>query len=303
MEFIRPGTRIDFIGYRKYAYAFSISLIIISLISIFFGRGLNYGIDFSGGLEMQVAFKNTVKTEELRNALASIGFKDARIQSISSTDVQGTEFLIRMQKVQSSSKENESTKIQNILYSAFGKDKVDVRKVEVVGAEVSKDLKTKGFLSCLYACIGLMIYIWFRFEFSFSVGAVLALVHDITITVGIFSLTGKEISLTVIAALLALLGYSLNDTVVIYDRIRENMKKQTGSYDLAGLMSDSISQTLSRTILTSMTVFIVVLCLYLMGGEVIHGFSFAMLVGIITGTYSSIYIASPIVLLLHKDKK
>lgn len=303
MEFIKPGTRIDFIGFRKYAFALSITLFVISLISIFFGRGINYGIDFSGGLEMQVVFKDNIKTEDLRNTLASIGFRDARIQSITDANVTGNEFLIRMPNVKSGSKENESTQIQNILFSKFGKDKVDIRKAEVVGSEVSRDLKVKGFLSCLYACIGLMIYIWFRFEFSFSVGAVMALVHDVTITVGIFSLLGKEISLTVIAALLALLGYSLNDTVVIYDRIRENMKKQTGPYDLAGLMSDSVSQTLSRTILTSLTVFIVVLCLYLIGGEVIHGFSFAMLVGIVIGTYSSIYIASPIVLLLHKEKK
>jgi preprotein translocase subunit SecF len=302
MELIRPGTRIDFIGYRKYAYVFSAVLILISLISIFW-RGLNYGIDFSGGLEMQVAFKNPVQTEDLRKTLAKIGFGDARIQSITSANAQDNEFLIRMQKVQSGSKENESTTIQNALNSAFGKDKVDIRRVEVVGAEVGKDLKTKGLLSCLYVCLGLIAYIWFRFEFSFSIGAILSLVHDITLTVGIFSLTGKEISLTVIAALLTLLGYSLNDTIVVFDRIRENMKKQTGTYDLASLMSDSVSQTLSRTILTSMTVFIIVLCLYLMGGDVIHGFAFAMLIGVITGTYSSIYIAAPFVLIFHKNKK
>jgi preprotein translocase subunit SecF len=303
MELIRPGTRIDFIGYRKYAYAFSGTLIIISLISIFLWKGLNLGIDFSGGLEMQVAFKKIVQTEELRNALATIGFRDVRIQSITSTNTQGSEYLIRLQKVQSSPKENESTKIQNVLFSSFGKDKVDIRRAEVVGAEVSKDLKNKGFLSCLYACVLIIAYIWWRFEFSFSIGAILSLLHDITLTVGIFSLTDKEISLTVIAALLALLGYSLNDTIVVFDRIRENMKKQTGSYDLASLMSDSVSQTLSRTILTSMTVFIVVLCLYLMGGDVIHGFAFAMLIGVLTGTYSSIYIAAPFVLIFHKGKK
>jgi preprotein translocase subunit SecF len=303
MELIRPGTRIDFIGYRKYAYVFSGVLIAIGLISIFFWRGLNLGIDFSGGLEMQVAFKKPVQTAELRKALATLGFQDARIQSITSANTQGNEYLIRMQKVQSSPKENESTKIQNVLFSTFGKDKVDIRRAEVVGGEVSKDLQNKGFLACLYACIGIIAFIWWRFEFSFSIGAILSLVHDITLTVGIFSLTGKEISLTVIAALLALLGYSLNDTIVVFDRIRENMKKQSGSYDLASLMSDSVSQTLSRTILTSMTVFIVVLCLYLMGGDVIHGFAFAMLIGVITGTYSSIYIAAPFVLIFHKEKK
>jgi len=252
---------------------------------------------------MQVAFKKSVQTAELRKALATLGFQDARIQSITSANTQGNEYLIRMQKVQSSPKENESTKIQNVLFSTFGKDKVDIRRAEVVGGEVSKDLQNKGFLACLYACIGIIAFIWWRFEFSFSIGAILSLVHDITLTVGIFSLTGKEISLTVIAALLALLGYSLNDTIVVFDRIRENMKKQSGSYDLASLMSDSVSQTLSRTILTSMTVFIVVLCLYLMGGDVIHGFAFAMLIGVLTGTYSSIYIAAPFVLIFHKEKK
>lgn len=302
MELIRPGTRIDFIGYRKYAYVFSAVLIIISIISIAW-KGMNYGIDFAGGLEMQVAFKSAVKTEDLRKALGKIGFNDARIQSISSADAIGSEFLIRMPKVQSGSRENESTKIQNVLNSVFGKDKVDIRRAEVVGAEVGRDLRTKGIQSCIFVCLGLIAYIWFRFEFSFAIGAILSLVHDITLTVGIFSLTGKEISLTVIAALLTLLGYSLNDTIVVFDRIRENMKKQTGSYDLAGLMSDSVSQTLSRTILTSMTVFIVVLCLYLMGGDVIHGFAFAMLIGVLTGTYSSIYIAAPFVLIFHKEKK
>jgi preprotein translocase subunit SecF len=301
MELIRPGMRIDFIGYRNYAYVVSGLLIGISLISIFFWKGLNFGIDFSGGLELQVAFSTSISTEDVRKCLASIGFEDARIQSVGSA--QGSEFLIRLLKISDNPKESELSKIQNTLFSVFGKNKVDVRRAEVVGSEVSKDLKQKGFLSCFYACIGLLIYIWWRFEFSFSIGAILSLVHDITLTVGIFSLTGKEISLTVIAALLTLLGYSLNDTIVVFDRIRENMKKQTGSYDLASLMSDSVSQTLSRTILTSLTVFIVVLCLYLMGGDVIHGFAFAMLIGVITGTYSSIYIASPFVLLVHKGKK
>jgi len=302
MELIRPGTRIDFIGYRKYAYMVSGILIGIGLISIFFLRGLNFGIDFSGGLELQVAFPVQVKTEDLRKNLDELGFRDARIQSVA--NVKGTEFLIRLMKISNDPKQSELAKIQNKLYAVYGKDKVDIRRAEVVGSEVSKDLKQKGFLACLYACIGLLVFIWWRFELSFAIGAILSLVHDITLTVGMFSITGKEISLTVIAALLTLLGYSLCDTIVVFDRIRENMKKQAGtSYDLAGLMSDSVSQTLSRTILTSLTVFIVVLCLYIMGGEVIQGFAFAMLIGVITGTYSSIYIAAPFVLLVHKEKK
>jgi preprotein translocase subunit SecF len=305
MELIRPGTRIDFISYRKYAYIFSGIIIGIGLISIFLWRGLNFGIDFSGGLELQVAFSTHVKTEDLRKDLDSIGFRDARIQSVGGNiQGQGSEYLIRLLKIANNPKESELAKIQNNLFSVYGKNKVDIRRAEVVGSEVSKDLKQKGFLACLYACIGLLCFIWFRFELSFAIGAILSLVHDLALTVGIFSLTGKEISLTVIAALLTLIGYSLNDTIVVFDRIRENMKKHAGtSYNLAELMSDSISQTLSRTILTSLTVFIVVLCLYLVGGEVINGFAFAMLIGVITGTYSSIYIAAPFVLLVHKEKK
>jgi len=196
-----------------------------------------------------------------------------------------------------------STVAENALFQAFGKEKVDIRRAEVVGAAVSKDLKTKGLLSILYACIGLLVYIWIRFELSYSVGAIAALVHDVIITMGLFSLLQKEMSLTIIAALLTIVGYSLNDTIVIFDRIRENIKKQTGSFDLASLMSDSISQTLSRTVLTSLTVFLVALCLFLLGGNVIHDFAFAMLVGVVVGTYSSMYIASPIVLLFSRVKK
>jgi len=301
MELIRPGFRVDFISYRKYAYIFSGTLIAISLISLFFVRGLNYGIDFSGGLELQVAFKDAVKTEDVRSVMKTVGLGGAVIQSVSGGGA--NEFLIRMQNIKEDSNQSVSTVAEEALFKAFGKDKVDIRRAEVVGAAVSKDLKTKGLLSIFYACIGLLIYLWIRFELSYSFGAIAALLHDVTITLGIFSLLQKEMSLTIIAALLTIIGYSLNDTIVIFDRIRENVKKQTGSFDLAGLMSDSISQTLSRTVLTALTVFLVALCLFLMGGNVIHDFAFAMLVGVVTGTYSSVYIASPIVLMFSRIKK
>ena len=301
MELIRPGFRVDFIGYRKYAYIFSGTLILISLISLFFIRGLNYGIDFSGGLELQVGFKDAVKTADVRDAMKTIGLGNATIQSVSGG--QEHEFLIRTHQIKEDPTKSISTVAENALFQAFGKDKVDIRRAEVVGAAVSKDLKTKGLLSIFYACIGLLIYIWIRFELSYSFGAIAALLHDVTITMGLFSLLQKEMSLTIIAALLTIIGYSLNDTIVVFDRIRENIKKQTGSFDLAGLMSDSISQTLSRTVLTALTVFLVALCLFLMGGNVIHDFAFAMLVGVLIGTYSSIYIASPIVLLFSRVKK
>ncbi|MDT8272037.1 MAG: protein translocase subunit SecF, partial [Desulfomonilia bacterium] len=168
--------------------------------------------------------------------------------------------------------------------------------------EVSKDLKEKGILSLLYVGIGILIYIWWRFELRFSMGAILALIHDIVITVGVFSILGKEITLPIIAALLTIIGYSLNDTIVVFDRIRENIKKTTGTFNLAEVMNDSLSQTLNRTILTSLTVFIVVFCLFIMGGSVIHDFAFAMMVGVVIGTYSSIFIASPTLLLFERRK-
>lgn len=301
MELIRPGFRVDFIGYRKYAYILSGILIAISLASLFFIRGLNYGIDFAGGLELQVAFKDSVETGDVRNAMRTVGLEQAAIQSVSGGEA--NEFLIRMHQIEEDPTKSISTVAENALFQAFGKEKVDIRRAEVVGAAVSKDLKTKGLLSILYACIGLLVYIWIRFELSYSVGAIAALVHDVIITMGIFSLLQKEMSLTIIAALLTIVGYSLNDTIVVFDRIRENIKKQAGSFDLASLMSDSISQTLSRTVLTALTVFLVALCLFLLGGNVIHDFAFAMLVGVVVGTYSSIYIASPIVLLFSRVKK
>jgi len=168
--------------------------------------------------------------------------------------------------------------------------------VNMVGGAVSKELKNKGFMSLLIANGLLLIYIWFRFQFKYSIGAIVALVHDVIVTLGFFAFTGREISLTVIAALLTLIGFSLNDTVVIYDRIRENIKKTSGPYDLGNLISASLSQTLSRTILTSLTVFIVCVCLFLFGGSVIHDFAFAMIVGVISGVYSTVFIASPVVL-------
>jgi len=301
MELIRPGIFIDFIGYRRYAYVVSGVLIAVSIVSIFLLRGLNYGIDFAGGLELQVAFKNSVSTEDVRTAMKGAGFADARVQSVSGGEA--NEFLVRIQKISEDPRQTATTVAENALFKTFGKDRVDIRRAEVVGAAVSKDLKTKGLLSIVYACIGLLVYIWIRFEFAYSLGAIAALVHDVVITLGVFSLLGKEMSLTIIAALLTIVGYSLNDTIVVFDRIRENMKKQEGAFDLARVMSQSISQTLSRTVLTSFTVFLVALCLFLLGGNVIHDFAFAMLVGVVTGTYSSIYIASPLVLAVSRAGK
>lgn len=299
MDIIRPGTQIDFMKYKKVAAGISVALIVISLAAIFI-RGLNYGIDFTGGTEIQAAFSDSVKTDEVRSAIEPLGLANASIQSIGTQE--DNEFLIRTPSVGDSGDETVQ-KIEGALGSTFGEDKVDIRRVDMVGAAVSKDLKQKGFLSLFYAGIGILIYIWWRFELGYSVGAILALIHDVVITMGVFALTGREISLPVIAALLAIVGYSLNDTIVVFDRIRENLKKATGSFELSSLLDSSISQTLSRTLLTAATTFVVVLALFLFGGSVINSFAFAIMIGLIVGTYSSIFIASSILLLLAGKKK
>lgn len=302
MEFIRPNIYFDFMKARYFTYTASLLLIVMGLVSIFFIRGFNYGIDFAGGTEIQVAVPASVKTEDLRNALKPLGLADARIQSVDSADQATAEYIIRVTNTNEAGKDHTSL-IENTLRNAFGKDKVDIRRADMVGAAVSTDLKEKGFLSLLYAWIGILIYLWWRFEFSFSAGAILALVHDVLITAGIFSILGKEIDLTFVAAILTIIGYSVNDTVVVFDRIRENTKKKEGSYDLFTVVNESISQTLSRTILTSLTVFIVVVALFFLGGNIIHNFAFALIIGVVVGTYSSIFVASPIMVLLNRDKK
>jgi len=299
MDIIRPGTQIDFMKYRKAAFALSAALIIISIAALFV-RGLNYGTDFTGGTEIQVAFSKTVKTDEVRSAIDPIGLAGAAIQSIG--EDRDNEFLIRT-PAEGDTGGEAAQQIEGALKSTFGEETVDIRRVDVVGAAVSQDLKQKGFLSLFYAGIGLLIYIWWRFKISYSVAAILALTHDVIITVGMFSITGREISLPVIAAFLTVIGYSLNDTIIIFDRIRENIKKAAGPFDYPSLLDSSISQTLSRTLITSSTTLFVVLALFLFGGSVINNFAFAIMVGLIVGTYSSIFIASPILLLFSRTKK
>jgi preprotein translocase subunit SecF len=300
MELIRPGIFIDFMKYYKYAAIFSIIITVVSLVWIFWVKGFNYGIDFSGGTEIQVSFKNDIHPDQLRQAVKVAGFPNAVIQSVGIAS--DHEFLIRT-PTEGDTGYKAAQKIETGLRNTYGQPNVDIRGVNMVGGAVSKDLKNKGLMSVVIANALILAYIWFRFEFRYSIGAIVALVHDTIVTVGFFSFTGKEITLTVIAAILTLIGFSVNDTVVVYDRIRENIKKSQGNYDLGNVISSSISQTLSRTILTSFTVFIVSVCLFFFGGSVIHDFAFAMIIGVITGTYSSIFIASPFVLSVPGGKK
>lgn len=284
----------DFIGKRNLAISLSLVLIIIGLVSIFLHKGLNYGIDFAGGTLVQVQFKNAVSADDVRKALTDPRLGTFTIQNIGEEGE--NEFLVRMPKpVETTVSETPSVIVEKDLEEAFGKDNFEVRRTESVGPTIGKELKKSALGCILVSLVMILIYISFRFELRFAIGAVVALIHDVLITVGAFSVTGREFNLPVIAALLTVVGYSLNDTIVIFDRIRENQKlhHRKGLIELINL---SVNQTLSRTILTSGTTLFVVICLFLMGGEVINDFAFALLIGIVVGTYSSIYVASPVLI-------
>jgi preprotein translocase subunit SecF len=299
LQLVKPGFFFDFMKVKWYALTFSIIISLLGIGSIVV-QGFTYGIDFAGGTVAQVKFTKPVQADDVRKAIAAIGLHNERIQSVGQPA--DNEFLIRSAKSEDNV-QGLSQKLKGTLETAFGKDQVQIRRIEMVGGAVSKDIRNKGFISLFGACFGILIYIWLRFEFKYSVGAIAATVHDVIVVVGLFSILGLEMDLTIVASLLTLIGYSLNDTVVVFDRIRENVKKQSSkNFDMAYLMSSSISQTLSRTVLTSFTVFLVVLVLFLIGGDVIHNFAFAMLIGTIIGCYSSIFIASPIVLFMSKEK-
>ncbi len=295
MEFIKPGINIDFVGKRRYAFALSAILIIAGIVSLILHGGPNYGIDFAGGTLVQVKFQKGVKIEELRKVVGGLGLGEVLIQTFGSKD----EFLIRLER-SSGELKGLSSMIEEGLRKAFGEGSFEIRRVEMVGPKVGRDLRQKGIKAIIFALIGILIYVSWRFEFRFAVGAVIALAHDVMITLGVFSLLDKEISLPVLAAFLTIVGYSLNDTIVVYDRIRENMRKG-GNEPFSKVINRSINETLSRTILTSLTTLIVVVVLFILGGGVIHNFALALLVGIIVGTYSSIYVASPVV--LHWERK
>lgn len=293
LELIKPDIYVDFMKYRRHMLVFSTVLLIASCALVGF-KGLNFGIDFAGGALIQVKFATDVKTDDLRKALKPIGLESASLQSIGNAD--DNEYLIRT-KVSDKQMQTLAKKVEADLNQKFGK--VEIRRVEMVGAAVSQDLQQKGWLSLIFVCVAIMIYVWIRFDFSFGVGALGSLIHDLVITVGILSLSGREIEMPVLAALLTLLGYSINDTIVVYDRVRENLRKGT-DLALPQLLSTSISQTLSRTMLTSGLTLLAMICLYFLGGEVLHNFAFTMVVGIVFGTYSSIFIACPIMLLIER---
>lgn len=298
MQLIKPDTNFDFVGKRKVALIISAVLILIGFASLVAKGGPNYGIDFAGGTLIQVKFAEPTDAAAIKKAMDGLDLGNPVVQLFGEGQ---SEFLIRVEQV-SGELQGLSGKMQAALEKSYGSGNVDIRRVEMVGPQVGKDLRTKGLKAIFYAMLGLLVYISWRFEFRFAVGAIIALVHDVAITLGAFSLSGREIDLPIIAAFLAIIGYSLNDTIIVYDRIRENLGKHNKE-GFPSIVNRSVNETLSRTLLTSGTTLLVILALFVLGGGVIHNFAFAMLVGIGVGTYSSIFVASPVLIFWEEKKK
>ena len=337
MQFIKANVNIDFIGKRKIAFFVSMAMIVISLVSLVLKGGPKQGIDFAGGTLIQVKFLAPIKIDGIKAGLRSVGLGNSSVQQFG--EQESNEYLIRTDSSVMAA-ESFSLDVEKALASSTGAD-VEIRRIEMVGAQVGHDLREKALFAMFYALLFITIYISGRFElkwmvsgvmaaaligavyvftlFSVSIpflivaalivslilfwflelkyamGAIVALIHDVTITVGIFSILDKEFTLAIIAALLTIIGYSLNDTIIVFDRIRENLRKYHKN-PLGVILNRSINETLSRTILTSATTLFVVITLFVLGGGIIHDFAFALLIGIVVGTYSSIFVASPILL-------
>lgn len=290
IKLVPSGTHIHFMSIHRICMMVSGALMLLS-VALFFGVGLNYGIDFRGGTLIEI------KTEEspadigaLRSKLSALGLGDVQIQTFGAPD----DILIRVQE-QPGGEAAQQAVVEDVK-GALG-DSVEYRRVEVVGPTVSQELIESGTLAVVLAIFGVLVYIWLRFEWQFSVGAVLALIHDVVLTIGMFCALQIEFGLPIIAAILTIVGYSLNDTVVVYDRVRENLRKYK-KMRLSDLLDLSVNETLSRTVVTSVTTLIALLSLYILGGEVIRGFVFAMIWGVVVGTYSSIFIAAPLLSIL-----
>jgi preprotein translocase subunit SecF len=337
MRFIKPNTKIDFIGKRKIAFSLSIACIVISILSLAVHKGPKLGIDFAGGTLIQIKSKTAVRIDDIKSGLEAVGLGKSSVQQFGERI--HNEFLIRTDLLYENA-DTFASEIKKALEAATASE-VEIRRVEMVGPQVGQDLREKALFAMFYALLFITIYISGRFELKwivsgvvaaaligavyisnlfnvsipfligaalilslvifwflelkYAMGAIVALIHDVMITVGIFSIFGKEFTLPVIAALLTIIGYSLNDTIIVFDRIRENLRKHH-KQPLSFIINRSINETLSRTILTSGTTLIVVVALFILGGGIIHDFAFALIIGIVVGTYSSIYVASPILL-------
>jgi len=295
MNILNGNTTINFMSRRKIAMVFSVVMIVASIFSLT-TRGLNFGLDFTGGTLIEVGYPSAPVISEVRNKLAEAGF-----ESIVQTFGAASDIVVRIPPSETSESSAEiSTRLLAALEAGV-EGEIEMRRVEFVGPQVGDELAEQGILAVIYALVGVFLYVMFRFQWRFSVGAVIALLHDITITMGIISLVQIQFDLTVVAALLAVVGYSLNDTIVVFDRIRENFPRYR-KRSPEEVINTSINETLSRTLMTSGTTLLVLFALFYFGGEIIHGFAFTLLVGIIVGTYSSIYVASASLLTLGVSK-
>jgi preprotein translocase subunit SecF len=321
MEIFNKQTNIDFIGSRRLPIILSAVLIVGTFITLF-TRGLDLGLDFTGGTLVEMSYRDSVDISEVRKALSDSELTDTIVQHFGTT----REVLVRLPVSEDSDGAVISNRVVEILREAKGERflkslpnqsqlcqrgddtasapcRIQVRRIEFVGPQIGDELVEKGGSALIFTIIAILIYVMFRFQWRFAVGSVVAIAHDVLLTFGFFSVTGVEFDLSVLAAILAVLGYSLNDTIVVFDRIRENFSALRKT-DVVQIMNVSINQTLSRTIITSGTTLLVLIALFLLGGEIIHGFAIALIVGVVVGTYSSIYIATPVVLALdlsHED--
>lgn len=291
MELIKPGINLDFVGKMKYAIVFSVVLTVIAIASVIFHGGMNFGIDFAGGSIIQIKFQKAVTADQIRTALKSTKLENSTIQLFGDN-----EFLIRTHESFSDQKLL-ADNLEKPLAAAFNKE-YEVRRVEVVGSKVGMDFQSKALFAVILSWLAMLIYIAWRFEFRYALGGIIALVHDVIILIGIVSILNIEFTLSILAAIFFIIGFSINDTIVVLDRIRENVKLNP-KQQLGDVINMSVNQTLSRTILTSLTVFLTVLALYIWGGAVIHDFAFSLLVGVVFGTYSSVFISCPIVMLFE----
>ena len=289
MRFLKE-TNIDFLSMRRFGFVISGSFILAGIVSLLLQGGPLLSIDFTGGTLAQIRFEEAPDIAKVRSALQALDVGIGEVQTFGTPN----EILIRLQLSQNA--ENLTSELKAALQAQFPDQSIDFRRVETVGPKIGSELKGKAFFAVFTAIIGILIYISIRFELKFAIGAIAALIHDVLITLGVFSILNYEISLAIIAAFLTIVGYSLNDTIVVFDRVRENMKLLK-NIDQKTIFNKSINESLSRTIITSLTTFAVVFILYIAGGEVIRYFAFAMIVGVIVGTYSSIYVASPVVFL------
>lgn len=296
MQLIKPNTKIDFIKLGLPMIIISGVLVLASLVMIG-TRGLDFGLDFTGGTLIEVSYDKPADLSQVRAALEEAGFENAMVQTFGAA----SDIVVRLPSQGADSNAQISTDVLKALRGSTD-GTVEMRRVEFVGPQVGEELKEKGGLAMLYAVIGILIYVWLRFEWRFSVGAIAATVHDSVLTLGFFSLFQIDFDLTILAAILAVIGYSLNDTIVIFDRVRENfqtMRKATPRE----VMNASINQTLARTLMTSLTTLLVLLALFFLGGEVVHGFSLALIVGVLFGTYSTIYVATTLTLWLGVSRQ